>query len=253
MSENPEPLRADARPSPRFLTTHWSVVVSAGQAADEEALAALEQLCRAYWYPLFAYVRRRGYSEEQAKDLTQAFFAQVISRGYIADANPERGRFRTFLLTSLGHFLANEWRRDQAQRRGGGVEFISLDFAHEQEERAGDQAHDLTPERIYERRWAEAVLGRVLERLRGEFDGTTVKRFDVLKRFMTEDRGASSYAEAARDLGLTEPAIKSAVHRLRQRWRALMREEIAQTLNAATAQEVDDEIRYLIGVLGTGG
>lgn len=233
-----------------FLTTHWSVVVSAGRTESEEAFAALEKLCRTYWYPLFAYLRRRGYGEEQAKDLTQAFFAQVISRRYVADADPERGRFRTFLLTSLNHFLANEWDRGQAQRRGGGVEFVSLDVAREQEGPGIEPGHDLTPERIFEKRWAEAVLARVLEGLRAEFDGATVKRFDVLKRFLTEDKGASSYAEAAERLGMTESAVKSAIHRLRQRWRELMREEIAATVNAVTGREVDEEIRYLIGVLG---
>jgi len=224
-------------------------VVSAGRADSEEAFQALERLCRTYWYPLFAYVRRRGYAEDQAKDLTQAFFAQVISRKYVADADPERGRFRTFLLTSLDHFLANEWHRGQTQRRGGGVEFISLDYVREQESHTLDPGHGVTPERLFERRWAEAVLARVLTALRHEFDGANVKRFDVLKRFLTEDKGAQSYAEAARVLGLTESAVKSAIHRLRQRWRELMRQEIAQTLNTANAREVDDEIRYLISVL----
>ena len=139
-------------PSPQFLTTHWSVVVSAGQDSTDASLMALEKLCRAYWYPLFAYVRRRGYDPEQAKDLTQAFFAQVIGRKYISDANPERGRFRTFFLTSLSHFLANEWHRDHAQRWGGNVEFISLDAAQEQESRGVDPGHDWGPDPIYERR-----------------------------------------------------------------------------------------------------
>lgn len=224
--------------------------MSAGRTESEEAFAALEKLCRTYWFPLFAYVRRRGYDEEQAKDLTQAFFAQVIARRYMADADPGRGRFRTFLLTSLNHFLANEWDRGQAQRRGGGVEFVSLDFAREQEGQGIEPGHDLTPERLYEKRWAEAVLARVLTRLRTEFDGATVKRFDVLKGFLTEEKGASSYAEAARRLALTESAVKSAIHRLRQRWRELMREEIADTVDAATGTEIDEEIRYLIEVLG---
>lgn len=250
MHEDGERLREEAIPAAHFVTTHWSVVVTAGQAQTDEAFHALEQLCRAYWYPLFAYVRRRGYSEEEAKDLTQAFFAQVIDRKYLADARPERGRFRTFLLTSLHHFLANDWHRSQTQRRGGGLEFVSLDYAHDQEQRGIDPGHELTPERLYEQRWAEAVLGRVLERLRGEFDGANVRRFDVLKRFLVEDKGASSYAAAAGELRMTEAAVKSAIHRLRQRWRELMREEIAQTLNAATGREIDEEIRYLIGVLG---
>ena len=247
LQENP----ADSPHSRRnFLTTHWSEVVSAGRSDSAEAFAALERLCRSYWYPLYAYVRRRGYGEEQAKDLTQAFFAQVISRHYIAEADPDRGRFRTFLLTSLNHFLANEWDRGQTQRRGGGLEFVSLDYAREQEERAAEPGHDQTPERLYERRWAEAVLARVLERLRAEFDGPNVKRFEVLKRFLTEDKGTTSYVEAAGELRVTEQAAKSAIHRLRQRWRELMREEIAATVNVVTGREVEDEIRHLIQVLG---
>lgn len=250
MQANREPDAPDGPPAAsQFHTTHWSVVVSAGQESPDLALAALEKLCRAYWYPLFAYVRRRGYGPEEAKDLTQAFFAQVISRRYIAAADPERGRFRTFLLTSLSHFLTNEWHRGQAQRRGGGVEFVSLEDAQEREAIAGASEHGMSPDRLFERRWAEAVLSRVLEALRAEFDGAQVKRFDVLKPFLTGARGEASYAEAARELEMTEPAVKSAIHRLRQRWRELMREEIAQTVHATTGQAVDDEIRHLIEVL----
>ena len=232
-----------------FRTTHWSIVVLAGQPPSEEAAQALETLCRSYWYPLFAYLRRRGYTVHQAEDLTQAFFSQLLARNSLAAADPERGRFRTFLLSSLENFLANEWNREQARKRGGGCAFISLDYVKEQEQRPLEPGHDLNPERLYERRWAEAVLARVLERLRHEFDGASVKRFEVLKPFLTELKGASSYANAARDLGLTEQAVKSAIYRLRQRWRELMREEIAQTLNCATGKEIDQEIRHLINVL----
>src|SRR5258708_4284561 len=167
-----------------FATTHWSVVVSAGKTGSEAAFVGLDRLCQPYWYPLFAYVRQRGYTEDQAKDLTQAFFAQLIGRNYLSAANPTLGRFRTFLLTSLNHFLANEWDRAQAQKRGGGVEFISLDYVREQEKRSLDPGHELTPERIYEKRWAEAVLAKVLQSLRSEFDGVSIKRFDVLKQFL---------------------------------------------------------------------
>jgi DNA-directed RNA polymerase specialized sigma24 family protein len=232
-----------------FATTHWSVVVSAGQSGSEAAFVALDRLCQAYWYPLFAYLRQRGYTEDQAKDLTQAFFAQLIRHNFLSAADPTRGRFRTFLLTALNHFLANEWNRGQTQKRGGGVEFILLDYVREQEDRSLDIGHDLTPERIYEKRWAEAVLAKVLERLRSEFDGASIKRFDELKQFLTEEKGASSYANAAQALGMTSQAVKSAVHRLRQRWQELVREEIAHTVHAATSRDVDDEIRYLLNVL----
>lgn len=249
MSESRDGTGNPVAPVQAFLTTHWSVVVSAGRNDSPEAFAALEKLCRTYWYPLFAYVRRRGYDVEQARDLTQSFFAQVICRQYIADATPERGRFRTFLLSSLGHFLANEWQRGQTQKRGGRVEFVSLDYAQDQEVNQAEPADALTPERIFEKRWAEAVLARVLDALRAEYDGATVKRFEILKPFLVAPKGSLSYADAARELGMTEQAAKSAIHRLRQRWRELMREEIAQTVNTTTTEVIDDEIRYLITVL----
>ena len=248
MADPSESQGQSGEPGRDFRTTHWSVVVLAGQAQSREADHALETLCRAYWYPLFAYLRHRGYEAHQAEDLTQAFFTQLLAKNYLASADRGRGRFRTFLLTALNHFLANEWNRERAQKRGGGCEFISLDFALA-EERSLDPGHELTPDRIYEKRWAEAVLAKVLERLRNEFDGASVKRFDILKSFLTTDRGANSYAKAAQDLGLSEPAVKSAIHRLRQRWRELMREEIGHTLHSATAKEIDEEIRYLISVL----
>lgn len=232
-----------------FRTTHWSLVAQAGGQESEEAHRALESLCRSYWYPLFAYVRYRGYPAHQAEDLTQAFFVQLLSKNYLAGADRTRGRFRTFLLTSMNHFLANQWDRDQALKRGGGCEFVSLSAAADPGELPHDPGHQLTPERLFEKRWAEAVLGQVLERLRSEFDGANVKRFEVLKPFLVEVKGAISYLEAAQVLGMTESAIKSAVHRMRQRWRELMREEIAQTLNAATASEVDEEIHHLIRAL----
>lgn len=231
----------------QFTTTHWSVVVSAGESDSEASLRALDRLCRTYWYPLFAYVRRRGYAEEEAKDLTQAFFAQLISGQTVAKADRERGRFRTFLLASLDHFLANEWNRSQARKRGGGLEFISLEFAREQEAHHLEPVDHLTPERLFERRWAEAVLVRVLDRLQQEYDGSKIKRFEHLKPFLNEAKGAESYASAAQALGLSEPAVKSAIHRLRQRFRELLRQEIAQTV--ATSSEIDLEIRHLLQAL----
>ncbi len=245
-------LQADSpalNPGRTFRTTHWSVVVLAGQEQSEQAVRALETLCQGYWYPLFAYLRGRGYPLHQAEDLTQAFFTQLLTKNSLATADPQRGRFRTFLLSSLEHFLANEWNREQTRKRGGGCSFISLDYVRDHEERPVEPGHDLNPERLYEKRWAEAVLELVLERLRKEFDGASIKRFEVLKPFLTELKGTSSYAAAARELGITEQAVKSAIHRLRQRWRELMREEIAHTLNCATAKEVDQEIRHLASVL----
>lgn len=232
-----------------FRTTHWSVVALAGQSDSEDATRALEALCRGYWYPIFAYLRHRGYDPYQAEDLTQAFFTRLLEKNYLAAADPERGRFRTFLLTALNHFLANEWNRTQAQKRGGGCQFVSLELAREQDEHSLQLGHDLTPERVFEKRWAETVLGKVLDRLQSEFDGATIKRFQVLKSFLTEDKGAQSYVQAARELQLSEAAVKSAIHRLRLRWRELMREEISHTLNSSAPHDVDNEIRYLISVL----
>ena len=224
-------------------------MVLAGKEHSTESAQALETLCRTYWHPLFLYLRYRGYNLQQAEDLIQAFFSQLLAKNSVAAADRERGRFRTFLLGSLNHFIANEWNREHTQKRGGRCQFISLDDAREEVGGAIDPGHDATPERMYEKRWAEAVLTRVLERLRHEYDGASIKRFDALKPFLTEERGANSYTDAARELRLTVPAVKSAIHRLRQRWRELMREEIAHTLNAATSKDVDEEIRYLIGVL----
>lgn len=237
-------------PGRDFRTTHWSVVAQAGRTDSEASAWALEVLCRSYWPPLYAYLRRRGFDSHQAEDLTQEFFRRLLAGNFLATADHTRGRFRTFLLTAMNHFVANEWDRSQARKRGGGYEFVSLDHAAEDAAVAAESTAELTPERVYERRWAEAVLARVLDRLRAEFDGGTVKRFDILKPFLTEEKGATSYAEAAGVLGLSEPAVKSAIHRLRQRWRELMRDEIAHTLNPATREEVDAEIRYLIDVLG---
>lgn len=229
-----------------FRTTHWSVVLAAS-GDGEPARQALERLCQGYWYPLYCYVRRRGHSPDYAQDLTQAFFARVLERNELAVADRERGRFRSFLLALLNHFLANEWDRSRAQKRGGGHKFISLEFIREQEERPFDPAHTLTAERVFEKRWAEAVLNRVLARLRAEFDGPRIKRFDGLKEFLTDDPGTTSYAAAAARLGMSEQAVKSAIHRLRQRYGDLLREEIAQTV--ASPADVDDELRHLIAAL----
>jgi RNA polymerase sigma-70 factor (ECF subfamily) len=179
--------------------------------------------------------------------LTQAFFARLLAEKALTAADRERGRFRSFLLALFNHFLANEYDRSQAQKRGGGCEFISLDYIREQEDRPFELADQLTAERIFDKRWAEAVLNRVLARLREEFDGARIKRFDALKIFLTEEPKTASYAAVATQLGMTAQAVKSAIHRLRQRYGELLREEIAQTV--ASPADVNDELRYLIRVL----
>jgi len=233
-------------PGGRFAATRWTVVLAAGQAPSPQAGRALEELCRTYWYPLYAYVRRRGYEVHEAEDLTQEFFARLLAKNYLGDVDREKGKFRSFLLASLKHFLANEWDRARAARRGGGASHLSLDTQTAETRYRSEPADDLSPDRLLDRQWALALLDQVLGRLQAEFveDGKG-KLFDHLKVFLTEGKGATSYAEIAAKLGMTEGAAKVAVHRLRRRYRELLREQISQTV--ATPAEIDDEIRHLFG------
>jgi RNA polymerase sigma-70 factor (ECF subfamily) len=227
-----------------FATTHWSVVVKAGDSRSPESDAAMERLCRTYWYPLYAFVRRKGRPHEDARDLTQAFFAKFLEKHYLRSVDASRGKFRTFLLRSMTHFLANEWDKAQAQRRGGGQRVISLDEARADESYRLEPVDDATPEALYERRWAETLMAGVLDRLAGEMDE---HRFEVLKGFLLEDKGAVSYDDAAGRLGLSVAAVTSAIFRMRGRFRALLFEEIAHTVESPEA--VEPEVRHLLGVL----
>jgi RNA polymerase sigma factor (sigma-70 family) len=227
-----------------FATTHWSVVVQAGNSKSPEATAAMERLCQTYWYPLYVFVRRKGHSHEDASDLTQAFFAKFLEKRYLKSVDANLGRFRTFLLTSMGHFLANEWDKSQAQKRGGGVRVISLDDATAEERYGLEPVEHTTPETLFERRWAETVVGVVLDRLAAETDE---KRFEILKRFLLEDKGAVSYDEAAAQLGLSVPAVTSAIHRMRARFSALLIEEVSNTVG--TPDAVESELRHLLEAL----
>jgi len=213
-----------------------------------QAHQALETLCGNYWYPLYAYVRRQGHSAHDAQDLTQAFFARLLEKNYLADVQREKGRFRSFLLASLKHFLANEWDREQALKRGGGKRLIALDEDSAESRYKLEPKDDLSADKIYERRWALTLLDQVLAKLRGEFekDGK-LDQFETLKQYLSAGRTSVSYAQAADKLGMNEGAIKVAVHRLRKRYRELLRAEIAQTV--ATASEVEAEIRYLFAAL----
>jgi RNA polymerase sigma-70 factor (ECF subfamily) len=223
-------------------------VLAAGNTASERSAEALEKLCRAYWYPVYAFVRRRGHSPHAAQDFTQAFFARLLEKNYLGAADAMKGRFRTFLLTAVTRFLANEYDRAQAEKRGGGVTILSLDEELPEERYQREPADDLSPDRLYEQEWAQTLLARVLSRLREEFDGAGRKgRFDELKVFLLEDKGAVSYAEMAARLGVSESAVKSGIWRLRQRYGELVREEIAQTVTSES--EVEEEIRHLLGVL----
>jgi RNA polymerase sigma-70 factor (ECF subfamily) len=232
---------------PLFHTTHWSVVLAAGAAGSEQSLAALEQLCRAYWYPVFAYVRRCGHSPHDAEDLAQEFFYRLLDRHYLAQADPRRGRFRNFLLVAVKHFLANEWDRRQALKRGGRVTFISLDQV------AGENdawlAGGESPEQAFARSWALTFLERVLARLRDDLEPEKrAEWFEELKGFLIGDPLAPPYAQVAARLGTSEAAVKMAVQRLRRRFAEVLREEIAHTV--AGPEEIDDEIRSLFAAIG---
>jgi RNA polymerase sigma-70 factor (ECF subfamily) len=204
----------------------------------------MERLCQTYWYPLYVFVRRKGHSHEDASDLTQAFFARFLEKDYLRSVEESRGRFRTFLLTAMTRFLANEWDRTQAQQRGGGCQILSLDAVSAEERYRLEPVDEATPETIFERRWAQTVMRVVLDRLAAETDE---KRFEVLKRFLLEDKGAVSYDQAAAQLGMSAAAITSAIHRMRARFRALLFEEISSTVE--TPEAVEPEIRHLLAAL----
>jgi RNA polymerase sigma factor (sigma-70 family) len=232
----------------RFATTQWSLVLAAGlrkSAADEEALA---RLCALYWYPVFAFVRRRGHSAEDAEDLAQSFFARLIEKGDLASADRSRGRFRSFLLSACQHFLANEHEREQAQKRGGRRLALSIDVADAERRYERALGHDETPEVVYERQWCLTLLAGVLEDLREEYRATGREPlFDRLKPFLTANDDGGTYAETARELAMTEGAVKVAVHRLRNRYRQTLRATVAATV--ASEDDVADEIQFCLRAL----
>lgn len=232
--------------SSQFPTTRWTLVVAAGDPNRKEARSALISLCEGYWYPLYAYLRRRGYPADQGQDLTQEFFMRVLEGRYLDRADPEKGRFRSFLLTSLKFFVADEADRHRALKRGGGA-VLPLEFLSGEERYQREPAHDVTPERIFERRWALSVLDRVVERLRSEFvQHGRPEHFERLKVFLLGHSDAP-YAALAREMNTSEGALKVAIHRLRKRYRELFRQEIADTV--ADPADVESELRFLAAVL----
>ena len=232
-----------------FATTHWSIVLTA-QGRSPEADAALETLCRTYWLPLYAFIRREGYEMEEAKDLTQEFFARWLERRDFDAARREKGRLRSYLLVSLKHFLTNERNKARTAKRGRGRQPISLDEIIEQQHFALEPVETLTADQIYERQWATTVLDRVLTLLEADYRGTgRGALFDQLKGLLTDEPGHPSQAEIGEKLGMTENAVKQAFHRLRLQFRETLREEIANTV--ATADEIEDELRRLVAVLRT--
>lgn len=231
-----------------FVSTRWSIVLAAGQVSTPGSQQALAALCRDYWYPLYAYVRRRVNDAHEAQDLVQEFFARLLEKNVIAVADPERGRFRSFLLASLRNFLSHEWAKAGAAKRGGRLDSLPLDLDCGEARYLRELADNLTPEQLFERRWAETLLDRVTTQLRDEFVRAGRKNhFERLKAFLTGRNPHTSYAEAAASLGITEGAAMVAAHRMRRRFRELLMAEIAQTL--ASPQDVDDEINGLFAAL----
>jgi RNA polymerase sigma factor (sigma-70 family) len=237
-------------PPARFPTTQWSRVISAGDPDAPQAKESLAELCRSYWYPLYAYIRRRGYDPDQAKDLTQDFFARILEKGLFAEADPDRGRFRSFLRTVCAHFLANQRDWEQARKRGGGRTILPIDASLAEGQYTRELADSLTPERIFDRSWALTLLGLVLDQLGREYDEAGKKAtFEVLRGMLAGDTEESSYAAVGARLGMTEGAARVAAHRLRRRYGELLRREIAATL--ANPDEIDDEIRDLFAAIGS--
>jgi RNA polymerase sigma-70 factor (ECF subfamily) len=232
-------------PSP-FPVTRWTLVVAAGDPQRKDARSALVYLCENYWYPLYAYLRRRGYPRDEAQDLTQEFFTRLLEGRYLDRADPEKGRFRSFLLTSLKFFAADEADRHLARKRGGGM-LLPLEFSSGEERYQREPSHDETPERIFERRWAISMLDRVVEKLRNEFvHHGRLDHFERLKVFLL-GRSDVPYAALAFEMNTSEGALRVAIHRLRNRYRELFRQEIADTV--ADPAEVESELRYLAAVL----
>ena len=247
MERGEKPPESTVGTAAQFATTHWSVVLAAGDGASPESSAALERLCRTYWYPLYAFVRRKGYSVEDAEDLVQDFFSSFLQKGYVGRVDPARGRFRTFLLTSMQNFLHNAQDRLAARKRGGGQRFFSWDITAVEDRYQAQLGEGLTPEKAFEKRWAATLLQSVLDRLREDFKATgRAELFEQLKGHLWGEDDAVPYAQLGAKLGMTPLALKVTVHRLRQRFGERLREEIAHTVSDAA--EVEAEIQYLIGL-----
>jgi len=248
MAHSEAPARENGVADPLFVTTRWSVVLAAKDKGSPECGRALETLCRQYWYPLYAFVRGLGYSPHDAQDLTQEFFSRLLAREYLRVVEPEKGRFRTFLRMALRRFLASEWERSSAQKRGGGITFLPFDSL-EAEERLDTEAHvDLPPDRAYDRRWALTLLHEANVRLEREYAAAgKPEEFQVLKGHLTADRGAIPYEQIANALDTSEGAARVAVHRMRKRFREVFRAAVADTV--ANADEVEEEFLHVLGTL----
>jgi len=233
-----------------FVTTHWSVVLSAQDSQSPHSREALESLCRSYWYPLYSYVRRAGHSPADAEDLAQGFFARLLEKDYLKAATRDKGRFRTFLLVALKRYMANEWDRQHAQKRGGFAALVPIDQELAESRFAAEPAHNLSPDLLFDRQWAMTLLERTMSQLQQEYAASDRARlFDYLRNCLTRDESALPYAEIASRLQLTEAAVKMAVHRLRGRYREILQHEIAQTVSGP--EEIEEEIRHLFSAFGS--
>ena len=233
----------------QFTATHWSVVLAARDGTSMQAARALEKLCRTYWYPLYAYVRRKGSSAHDAQDLTQGFFAHLLQRSFLENVGPQKGKFRSFLLAALNHFLSDEWDKSRAAKRGGGQTFISLDDDNADELYLSEPDSAITAEKIFEQRWALTLLAQALARLRDEFTATgKTREFDHLKVFLSTPTSDGAYDAVAVDLEMPVATVAVKVHRLRQRYGELIRAEIADTV--ASPADIDEEMAHLFDAVG---
>ena len=231
-----------------FATTRWTVVLAAGDRSTPQADIALEELCRTYWYPLYAYVRRQGHSREDAQDLTQAFFASLLEKNYLEKIRSDGGKFRSFLLVAMKRFLANAWDRANSQKRGGGVIPLSLDWQDADTRYQINPTDNVSPDKLFDRAWAVTVLERVITRLRDENNAENkAALYEQLKQFLMVGKSEISYVEAAKTLQMSEGSLRVAVHRLRKRYRELLRDEIAQTLSDPA--HADEEMQVLFRAL----
>ena len=232
-----------------FATTNWSVVLAAAAGGDSRrSSAALERLCRAYWYPLYAFIRRNGHGPHDAQDLTQEYFARLLAKDYLASVDQSKGKFRSFLLSSLKHFIANERARTKTKKRGGNYEFITFDPASAESRYGLEPAPETPPEILYDRQWAVTLLERVMVRLRREYVAAGKKDlFENIKEMLIGDKHIASHSDLATRANLSEETLKVTIHRLRRRYRELIRTEVANTLTSG--DEVDEELRYLFEIL----
>jgi RNA polymerase sigma factor (sigma-70 family) len=244
--------RQSGQTSASFAATRWTLVLAAGEGADKRQADALGELCRVYWQPIYAYIRHCGQPPAEAEDLTQGFFARLIEHSDLSAADPSRGRFRAFLMACLRNFMANQYDREMAAKRGGRVHISRLEFGNADERYQREPVHDLTPDKLFERRWAITVLDRVLAQLCEYYaDADKLSLFEALKPLLTKEDGEKdSCADIAAQLGMTSNAVKTAAYRLRVLYRQTLRAQIAETV--ATEEEIDEEIRYLLAVLGNG-